>query len=115
MDKPHSKFTSSPERAAGIEAALLKIKASGLKERFMRQDRTGAYEAEREMEHGNFARSTRFSVDRGRQFPVALAMAPLRKKFIDRLGLRMVWTFCGANFRRPDCPPRYPQVVKIKK
>ena len=40
-----------------IEAAMRKIAASGLKERFMQQDRIGAYEAELAMEHSNFARS----------------------------------------------------------
>lgn len=35
---------------------MRKISASGLKERFMQQDRTGAYEAELAMEHSNFAR-----------------------------------------------------------
>lgn len=45
------------ESTVTIEAALKKIAASGLKERFMQQDRTGAYEAELAMEHSNFARS----------------------------------------------------------
>lgn len=36
---------------------MRKIAASGLKERFMQQDRIGAYEAELAMEHSNFARS----------------------------------------------------------
>ncbi|MDR6233576.1 hypothetical protein [Pseudomonas oryzihabitans] len=56
MTKYHSKDRTT-ESTVTIEAALQKIAASGLKERFMQQDRTGAYEAELAMEHSNFARS----------------------------------------------------------
>lgn len=56
MTKHRSKYRTT-ESTLAIEAALQKIAASGLKERFMQQDRTGAYEAELDMEHSNFARS----------------------------------------------------------
>lgn len=112
MAKLRSKFSSSSERAAGIEAALRKIEASGLKQLFMEQDHTAGYEAEREMEHGNFARSTRFSVEKTRKSDALAGKAPLRRKFIERLGLRMVWTFCGTDFQRTDHPPRCTQASK---
>lgn len=56
MTKHRSKNRTT-ESTVTLEAALQKIAASGLKERFMQQDRTGAYEAELAMEHSNFARS----------------------------------------------------------
>lgn len=57
MTKRRSKHGTTDESKIAIEAAMRKIAASGLKERFMQQDRTGAYEAELAMEHSNFARS----------------------------------------------------------
>lgn len=57
MTKRRSKDRILAERTVTLEAALRKIVASGLKERFMREDRIGAYEAELAMVHGNFSRS----------------------------------------------------------
>lgn len=56
MTNRRSKDRLAAESKKNIEAAMRKIAASGLKERFMQQDRTGAYEAELAMEHSNFAR-----------------------------------------------------------
>lgn len=56
MTNRRSKDRLTAESRKNIEAAMQKIAASGLKERFMQQDRTGAYEAELAMEHSNFAR-----------------------------------------------------------
>lgn len=56
MTNHRSKDRLTAESKKAIEAAMQKIAASGLKERFMQQDRTGAYEAELAMEHSNFAR-----------------------------------------------------------
>lgn len=56
MTDRHSKDRLTTESKKNIEAAMRKIAASGLKERFIQQDRTGAYEAELAMEHSNFAR-----------------------------------------------------------
>lgn len=56
MTNHRSKDKLTAESKKNIEAAMRKIAASGLKERFMQQDRTGAYAAELSMEHSNFAR-----------------------------------------------------------
>ncbi|WP_208691820.1 hypothetical protein [Pseudomonas oryzihabitans] len=56
MAKETSKRTTSASRAAGIQAALEKIAASGLVQRLAEDKSEGAYEAEKAMEHGNFAR-----------------------------------------------------------
>lgn len=56
MTNHRSKDKLTAESKKNIEAAMRKIAASGLKERFMQQDRTGAYAAELAMEHSNFAR-----------------------------------------------------------
>lgn len=56
MTNHRSKYKMSADSKKNIEAAMQKISASGLKERFAQQDRTGAYEAELAMEHSNFAR-----------------------------------------------------------
>lgn len=56
MAKETSKRTTSASRAAGIQAALEKIAASGLMQKLAQEKSEGAYEAEKAMEHGNFAR-----------------------------------------------------------
>lgn len=56
MAKETSKRTTSASRAAGIQAALEKIAASGLLQKLAQEKSEGAYEAEKAMEHGNFAR-----------------------------------------------------------
>lgn len=56
MAKETSKRTTSASRAAGIQAALEKIAASGLMQSLAQEKSEGAYEAEKAMEHGNFAR-----------------------------------------------------------
>lgn len=56
MTKRRPKDRTTTVSTAALEAALRKIAASGLKERFMQQDRSGAYEAELAMEHSNFTR-----------------------------------------------------------
>lgn len=56
MAKETSKRTTSASRAAGIQAALDKIAASGLMQKLAEEKSEGAYDAEKAMEHGNFAR-----------------------------------------------------------
>lgn len=56
MAEETAKGTTTADRPAGVQEALRKIAASGLKERFKKQDRSGAYEAELAMEHSSFAR-----------------------------------------------------------
>lgn len=59
MVKTSPDGANSVDLAAAIEDARRRVAASGLKQRFMQQDRTGAFEAEQAMSNGDFARGAK--------------------------------------------------------
>lgn len=61
MAKDTPRGTTSADREAAIAAAMRKIASSGLKQRFARESNIEAYEAEKAMANGDFARGRKDS------------------------------------------------------
>lgn len=77
MTKETQTGTSTAELPAGVQDAMRKIAASGLKERFKQQDRSGAYEAEMAMEHSAFARPSVAKAANTEQSEPEVAVVPV--------------------------------------